>query len=174
MNALRLPHQDRGPCPLDDARIAVFTDDPGWHGERLRRAFAARGREVRFVSLQRCHFDLAEGTCAVRLPGFETLPAAAFVRGIPGGTLEEVVFYLDILHALRLLGVRVYNDARAIERSVDKGMTSFLLNTAGIPTPPAWVIRDPAEAHRLVARELGAGHELVLKPLFGSQGEGLV
>ena len=153
--------------------VAIFTDDPGWHGARLCAALAARGWEGRYVSLQACHFDLSAGGPGLHLPGFATLPDAAFVRGVPGGTLEEVVYYLDVLHALRRLGVLVYNDGGAIERSVDKGMTSFLLHTAGVPTPPAWVVRDPVEAGRVLARELAAGHELVLKPLFGSQGEGL-
>jgi RimK family alpha-L-glutamate ligase len=95
------------------------------------------------------------------------------VRGVPGGTLEQVVLYLDILHALCRLGVLVYNDACAIERSVDKAMTSFLLRTAGIPTPPAWVTSDPETARDIVERERRAGHILVLKPLFGSQGQGV-
>jgi RimK family alpha-L-glutamate ligase len=109
----------------------------------------------------------------VRIPGFDALPDGAFVRGVPGGTLEEVVFYLDVLHALRRLGVLVYNPAHAVERSVDKGMTSFLLHEADIPTPPSWVLRDPDAARERLEHELGRGHELVLKPLFGSQGVGL-
>ena len=154
-------------------RVAIFTDDPGWHGARLKEAFAARGCEGRFVSLQSCSFDLDGDGPGLRLPGFDGLPDGAFVRGVPGGSLEQVVFWLDILHALQRLGVTVYNDARAIERSVDKGMTSFLLRAAGIPTPGAWVAGDLQAARRLVERESGAGHELVLKPLFGSQGFGL-
>lgn len=153
-------------------RIAIFTDDPGWHGARLQAAFAARGCESRFVSLQSCGLDLSRDA-GLDLPGFDALPDGAFVRGVPGGTLEQVVLYLDILHALRRLGVLVYNDARAIERSVDKGMTSFLLRLAGVPTPPAWVTADPGVARDLVERERRAGHALVLKPLFGSQGQGV-
>lgn len=155
-------------------RVAVFTDDPGWHGARLAEAFRAQGWDSSAVSLQACRLDLSEGSAGVYIPGFDTLPDAAFVRGVPGGTLEEVVFYLDILHALRRLGVLVYNPAHAIERSVDKGMTSFLLHAAGLPTPPAWVLRDAAAARDLAGRERTAGHELVAKPLFGSQGVGLV
>ena len=155
------------------ARVAVFTDDPGWHGARLAEAFGARGWEAHNVSLQSCGLDLAEGSSGVRIPGFGALPDGAFVRGVPGGTLEEVVFYLDVLHALRRLGVLVYNPAQAIERSVDKGMTSFLLHGAGIPTPPSWVLRDPDAARARLGHELERGHELVLKPLFGSQGDGL-
>ena len=71
------------------------------------------------------------------------------------------------------LGVPVYNDARAIERSVDKSMTSLLLHAARIPTPPTWATESLAEAQRIVMRESAAGHALVLKPLFGSQGKGL-
>ena len=52
-----------------------------------------------------------------------------------GGTFEAVTMRLGVLHALRELGVPVWNDARAIERCVDKSMTSFLLTRAGIPTP---------------------------------------
>jgi RimK family alpha-L-glutamate ligase len=108
------------------------------------------------------------------LPGFgDRLPDGVFVRGVPGGSLEQVVFYLDVLHALKLLGVPVYNDGRAVERTVDKGMTSFLLRRAGIPTPPTWVLGDPDAAGAIAERELREGRALVSKPLFGSQGTGL-
>jgi tetrahydromethanopterin:alpha-L-glutamate ligase len=80
---------------------------------------------------------------------------------------------LGVLHALREFGVPVYNDARAIERSVDKSMTSVLLHAAAIPTPPTWAIESAVNAQRVVMRESASGHALVLKPLFGSQGKGL-
>jgi tetrahydromethanopterin:alpha-L-glutamate ligase len=155
-------------------RVAVITDDPGWHGKRLREALAARGHEASFLSLTACRLNLDGEGPPVMLPGFaDQLPDGVFVRGVPGGTLEQVVLYLDILHALTLLGVSVYNDGRAIERTVDKGMTSFLLRQAGIPTPPAWVMSDPALARTIAERELRGGHTVVTKPLFGSQGAGL-
>jgi len=155
-------------------RIAIFTDDPGWHGKRLTQAFAEYGCRAEYVSLTECRFALASGRLPLWIPGFDqALPDAVFVRGVPGGSLEEVVLYLDILHALKLLGVPVYNDGRAIERSVDKGMTSFLLQRAGLPTPPTWVLRDPEEAKRIAEDELQNGHLLISKPLFGSQGEGI-
>ncbi|MES9831791.1 MAG: RimK family alpha-L-glutamate ligase [Candidatus Thiodiazotropha sp. DIVDIV] len=157
-------------------RIAIFTDDPGWHGARLRDSFKAHGYTSEFVSLQTCGFSIGDDRSShgLLIPGFETLPDGVFVRGVPGGTLEQVVHYLDILHALKHLGVCVYNDARAIERSVDKSMTSFLLHTAGVPTPPTWVLEDGQDLQKVVMKEFEAGHELVLKPLFGSQGNGLI
>jgi RimK family alpha-L-glutamate ligase len=108
------------------------------------------------------------------IPGFgRDLPDAAIVRGIAGGTFEQVTARLGILHALRELGVPVYNDARAIERSVDKSMTSFLLHLAGIPTPAAWAGESAAAARRVAMRAYNSDGSVVLKPLFGSQGDGL-
>ena len=66
----------------------------------------------------------------------------------------------------------VWNDARAIERCVDKSMTSFLLARAGVPTPPTWTMESAERARALVEREAPRG-PLVLKPLFGAQGRGL-
>ena len=51
----------------------------------------------------------------------------ALVRSIPAGSFEQVTLRLGLLHALAALGVAVVNDARGIERCVDKSMTSFLL-----------------------------------------------
>ena len=155
-------------------RIAIFTDDPGWHGKQLRLAFANLGYLSDTVSLTDCQFNIEPGQPGVVIPGFEhALPDAVFVRGVPGGSLEEVVLYLDILHALKIMNIPVYNDGRAIERSVDKGMTSFLLHQAGLPTPLTWVLRDREQALSVVETELKNGHLLISKPLFGSQGEGV-
>ena len=154
--------------------VVILTDDPGWHGARLREAFLSRGVDTRFVSLRDCRFDLPRPGRGVVLPGFEDrLPDGVFVRGVPGGTLEQVVLRLDVLHALKLLGVPVYNDGRAIERTVDKAMTSFVLANAGIATPATWVMESAPEAAAVVHAEITAGRELVVKPLFGSQGVGL-
>jgi RimK family alpha-L-glutamate ligase len=155
--------------------VAIVTERAGWHGAQLRRAFRARGIETRCVSLERCAIDLARGVHGIVMPGFERrLPDGVFVRGVPGGSLEQVVLRLDFLHALRELGVAVYNDARAIEKSVDKAMTSLLLARAGVPTPPTWVTESPARARGIVLRETSAGRAVVVKPLFGSQGKGLL
>lgn len=154
-------------------RIAIFTDAPSWHGRELKRAAKEHDVDARYVSLSACHFDLG---CPYGLviPGYEhQLPDGAFVRAIPAGTFEQVTLRLSLLHALRELGVPIYNDARAVEKSVDKAMTSFLLHRAGIATPMTWVTEDAACARRVLMKETSAGHELVMKPLFGAQGEGL-
>ncbi len=98
------------------------------------------------------------------------MPKAVFVRGVAGGTLQQITTRLNILHMLKALGVTVYNDGKAIERTVDKAMTSFLLQQAGIATPKTWVCESRQQAHELIANN---AEQLVIKPLFGSQGQGV-
>jgi tetrahydromethanopterin:alpha-L-glutamate ligase len=161
-------------APADSGlRIALFLEEESgqWHVRRLAEAMRRRGASVVVTSLPRCAFDtdLASG---IEIPGFDgALPDAVFVRSISAGTLEQITFRLGLLHALRTSGVRVWNDARAIERCVDKSMTTFLLHRAGIPTPRTRTVEGDANAHGYVA---GAGRRLIFKPLFGSQGKGLL
>lgn len=155
-------------------RIAIATDEVGWHTRQLQAALRERGAVGRCVDLEDCRIDTSAAWHGLVIPGFGSeLPDAVLVRGIAGGSFEQVTKRLGVLHALRGLGVPVYNDARAIERSVDKSMTSLLLHAAGVPTPPTWAMESAAQAQRLVMRESAAGRALVLKPLFGSQGKGL-
>lgn len=155
-------------------RVAIMTDETGWHTRQLQAALRERGALGRCVDLADCRIDTASSAHGLVIPGFGSeLPDAALVRGIAGGSFEQVTKRLGVLHALRELGVPVYNDARAIERSVDKSMTSLMLHAAGVPTPPTWATESAAQAQRIAMREGAAGHALVLKPLFGSQGKGL-
>lgn len=151
--------------------IALISDTPGWHCEQLQDAFGSRQCKLKTVPLVDCTIS-TETDPKVCLPGFtERLPDGAFVRGVPSGTLESVVFYLDILHCLHRCGIHVYNTARMVEHSVDKAMTSFLLKNVGIATPPTWVTVDYLKACAIVAELNTKSQAIVLKPLFGSQGK---
>lgn len=152
--------------------IAIVTDRNDWHARELGKALTALGARAVCVQLTACGFD-TELPSGVRIPGFaDRLPSAVLVRCMAGGSFEAVTLRLGILHALRENGVPVINDARAIERCVDKSATSFLLARAGIATPATWAVESRDAAGAVVRREIGAG-PLVLKPLFGSQGRGL-
>ena len=154
-------------------KIPIFTDDAGWHGAQLKQAFAQRGFEAVFVSLQACVIDLSGDRPLIKIPYFDSLPKAVFVRGVSGGTLQQVITRLNVLHMLSMQGVVIYNDVKAIERTVDKAMTSFLLKLHGVSTPPTWVAesRTHAESIRQIAAQ--NNQTLVIKPLFGSQGLGV-
>lgn len=152
--------------------VGLVVDNFDWHARQLANAFATRGIATAPIHLPLCRF-CTHGGSGLHIDGFgENLPDAVVVRTMSGGTFEAVTLRLGILHALRDLGVMVWNDALAIERCVDKSMTSFLLKRAGIPTPETWVTESFEQARSIVQCEAGS-HGLVLKPLFGSQGRGL-
>jgi tetrahydromethanopterin:alpha-L-glutamate ligase len=170
-----MPHSPDGiarraapPAP----RIALVSDRLDWHARELNKALAAAGAHATLVRLEDCRFE-TDHPHGLHMPGFDgRLPDAVFVRCLSGGSFEAVTVRLGLLHALRESGVPVVNDARAIERCVDKSMTSFLLARSGIRNPATWVTEQPAMARRIIERELANG-PLVLKPLFGSQGRNL-
>jgi tetrahydromethanopterin:alpha-L-glutamate ligase len=156
-----------------NASIVLFGDGRDWHGKSLLRAFKRRGIRPVVAPLTSCGFSTETAT-GLAIPGLgDHRPEGAFVRFIPGGSFEQVTLFLGVLHALRELGVTVWNDARAIERCVDKSTTTFFLQKAGLPTPRTFAGVDHATAEDIVARLAMEGHRLVEKPLFGAQGNGL-
>jgi tetrahydromethanopterin:alpha-L-glutamate ligase len=166
----RLP--DEAARAADGPTILVVSDQRDWHARQMEAAFAAAGARVERVDLAACGFDTRSAS-GLTLPGLGSrLPDAVHVRTLSAGSFEAVTKRLGVLHALRELGVVVWNDARAIERCVDKSMTSFLIARAGLPTPPTWTMESMSAARALVEREASRG-PLVLKPLFGAQGKGL-
>src|SRR5947209_18290762 len=111
--ALRAPAL-RAAAPA--AAIALVTDRADWHVRELVSAFAALGARSRLLMLPACTIDTGSAS-GLTLPGFDSrLPDAVLVRSMAGGSFEAVTLRLGILHALRELGVPVWNDARAIER----------------------------------------------------------
>jgi tetrahydromethanopterin:alpha-L-glutamate ligase len=156
-----------------DAAIVMFGDGRDWHGSTLTKAFKRRGITPLLAPLNACGFSTDTAT-GLAIPGLgDRLPEGAFVRFVPGGSFEEVTLYLGVLHALRELGVVVWNDARAIERCVDKSTTTFFLERAGLPTPRTFARAGRAETEAFAAILIGEGRKLVQKPLFGAQGKGL-
>ena len=151
-------------------RVGLVVDSWDWHARRLGKALAPFA-DTFAIKLEDCGFD-TQSASGLAIPGRQPLPDAVMVRSMSGGSFEAVTMRLGVLHALRELGVLVWNEARAIERCVDKSTTSFLLARAGIPTPPTWTTESRESADEIVRREAARG-PLVLKPLFGSQGRGL-
>jgi RimK family alpha-L-glutamate ligase len=154
-------------------QIPIFTDEAGWHGAQLIQAFKARGVHAHCVPLQACLINMSGLGPAIIIPGHTALPQAVFVRGVAGGSLQQVVTRLNVLHMLAMQGVLVYNDGRAIERAVDKAMTSFLLGMHGVKTPATWVSESRQQAQQIRHEAQANQQELVIKPLFGSQGLGV-
>ena len=96
---------------------------------------------------------------------------ALLVRTMPSGSLEEIVFRMDILGCYQRQGGLVVNPPRAVEVAVDKYLATCRVVMAGIPVPRTIVCQDVQQA-RNAYEELGG--DVVLKPLFGGEGRGLM
>jgi RimK family alpha-L-glutamate ligase len=150
--------------------IVVLASRQGWHTRELTRALTARGHTGAIVPYEGLTASI--GTRPGLRSGNEELDNAdaVFARIIPSGSLEQIIFRVDALHRLEERGIPVMNSPRAIERTVDKLWTSCLLEQCGIPTPDTVVCESPEEA-MAAFRSLG---DVIVKPLFGSMGLGMV
>jgi RimK family alpha-L-glutamate ligase len=152
------------------AKVGILSSQRGYHVLALEEALRGRGCDAAYLSINRLAGWIGSAPALqVRGEAIEDCQAV-LVRTIPIGSLEQIIFRMDALHRLENLGVRVMNPPLAIERTVDKYFTSFLLADAGIRTPRTLVTEDFDTAFAAF-RELG---DVVIKPLFGSEGKGMV
>jgi len=155
-------------------KIAVLSARSGWHTDELLRAITERGHQPLLLPYESLVARLgAHAGDAPRLGA--SAPDlfdcdAVIARIIPNGSLEQIIYRVDALHWLEDAGVLVVNPARAIERTVDKFYTSALLERAGLATPQT-VVCERAEDAAAAFRSMG---DVIVKPLFGSMGLGMV
>ena len=143
----------------------ITASNRGWHVRDLERAFAQRGAACLVAPFA----GLAGGRGGMD-PVFDGA-AGVLVRTIPGGTLEQVVLRMDLLHLAVEGGLRVMNSPRALEGCVDKFLTTARLGRAGIPVPETVACQTAQQGLEAFDR---LGGDVVFKPLFGSEGRGMV
>ncbi len=150
--------------------VTILSAHEGWHTNELRRALNERGVDcvVRAYDTLVAHIGHRPRESAGPPLGIQA--DAVLARIIPTGSLEQIIFRVDALHWLEERGTLVMNSPRAIERSVDKFYTSALLQQAGIPTPET-VVCERSEDAIVAFRSM---MDVIVKPLFGSMGLGMV
>ncbi len=152
--------------------LAALVSGLGWHVQDLRRAAASLGVGLEALPFPTIVGRVGDGSPRIEAGGVDlTGSDGVLVRMMPPGTLEQVVFRMDALHRLEAMGVPVLNPPRAVEAAVDKYLALARLEAEGLPVPPTWV-GESAEAALGAFERLGG--DVVVKPLFGSEGRGLV
>jgi RimK family alpha-L-glutamate ligase len=150
--------------------VAILGAGQGWHFAELEGALLARGHQAHFLRVSALVARIGDrprlDAGGVALQDVD----AVVTRTIPKGSLEQVIFRIDALHWLERLGIPVMNPATAIERTVDKFYTSALLEAAGLPTPRT-VVAERMDDAMTAFRAL---RDVIVKPLFGSGGSGMV
>ena len=164
------------------AMRVVILSKPGWHADQLCRALGERGHCGRVLPYESLVARFT-GNALSTLTGDRTsiLDAdAVLARFIPAGSLEQIIYRVDALHWIEEHGVPVLNAPRAIERSVDKFYTDARLREAGLPTPETVVCEGAADAMMAIRAMLdeprvnALDNAVVIKPIFGSMGHGIV
>jgi ribosomal protein S6--L-glutamate ligase len=146
-------------------RIALLTGGDGWHVRDLQRAGSSLGHEIIPIDFRRIHAGVA--VMADPWAGCERV----LVRTMPPGSLEQVVFRMDVLHRLQARGAAVLNPPKALETCVDKYLASARLEAAGLRVPRT-IVCQTADAAMDAFGNLGG--DVVVKPLFGSEGRGII
>jgi ribosomal protein S6--L-glutamate ligase len=90
---------------------------------------------------------------------------------MPPGSLEQVVFRMDLLHRLQERRTAVLNPPRALEICIDKFLATHRLEAAGLLVPPTVVCETADDAMTAFA---DLSRDVVVKPIFGSEGRGMV
>ncbi|MFM1995848.1 MAG: hypothetical protein RLZZ111_235 [Planctomycetota bacterium] len=165
-------------------RVALIGNPAGWHLRRLQTALGARGHETTAVRWEALAATVAvaspqppcTATTSSPAPVERFLPAAVseadlvVVRGMPAGSLEQIVFRMDLLGRLEARGTPVVNPPRGLEVAIDKYLSLARMAAAGLPVPGTILAQDAATI-RSAWEALGG--DCVIKPLFGSRGRGL-
>jgi len=146
-------------------RIALLSAGAGWHVHDLGRAAASLGHQAEAVDFRRVTAGVQ--VAADSLAGFD----GVVIRTMPPGSLEQVVFRMDVLHRLEARGVAVLNPPKAVEICVDKYLATAKLEAAGLRVPPTITCQRADAALEAFERLRG---DVIVKPLFGSEGRGMV
>lgn len=151
-------------------RIAVLCSPDSWYFRDLVRAAGTRHELVPLAFTQLAGSVANDGARVVSQPWDLASFDAVLVRTMPPGSLEQVVFRMDLLGRLEVSGQLVLNPPRAIEIAVDKYLATARLAAAGLPVPRTMVCQTVDEALEAFDQ---LGGDVVLKPLFGSEGRGI-
>ena len=145
-------------------------DEDGWCSKQLRKAMERRNVTPVCFSYRQliARVNYTPEASVGNIDVFRDL-SSMITRPIGRGSLEEIIFRMNLLHRLERLGMLIINPPLAIERSVDKYCALTLFQENGLPAPRTAVTESHDEALHCF-HELGG--DVVVKPLFGSRGVG--
>jgi RimK family alpha-L-glutamate ligase len=153
-------------------KIGLVAQPGSWYARELMRAAGQRGHHARPIEFPKLIGSVGTADCGLSAQGEDLLALdAVIVRTMPPGSLEQVVYRMDALWRLSAAGIRVLNPPKALECAVDKYLALVRMESAGL-TVPSTVVCENAEA-ALEAFDRLEG-DVVVKPIFGSEGRGIV
>ena len=179
--------------------IGILASEKSWYFRDLERAATARGMTCQRLDFERIVATVGTKSATILCRASEPCefgpsakppnanhsvpitpetikplsgdPDLILVRTMPPGSLEQVVYRMDALARWEAMGKRVVNSPKSLECAVDKYLTTAKLQSAGLPVPETVVCEHEDDAMDAFAQ---LGGDVVVKPLFGAEGRGIV
>ncbi|MDR0470539.1 MAG: RimK family alpha-L-glutamate ligase [Nitrososphaerota archaeon] len=152
-------------------KFGIMTRNPeAWSSTQVRESLSKRGIPYECFTFPRIVARIAyKPYFKVNNTSLLDDLDALIIRPIGRGSLEELVFRMDMLYKLERQGFYMINPPTAIEHCVDKYDIVALLEDVNVPVPRTLATESVNEALRAF-NELGG--DVVVKPIFGSRGQG--
>jgi len=169
-------------------QVGVLGSPTGWYMKDLKRAAnempTDRKTTIESLSFQKLSVwstgpslpqaktwtQIGENTGEPKTIGLSNFDAV-LVRSMPLGSVEQIVFRMNALHAAQASGVQILNPPRCLEIAIDKWLTLDIAQRAGLQTPKTICCQTREDA--LQAWE-SLGGDCIVKPIFGGEGRGIV
>ena len=152
-------------------RIDIVTkNEESYSSAQLRKALARRNIPSMCFSLPQFVANVGfKPAVRIRRHNLKKETEALIVRPIGRGSLEELIFRMDMLYRLERSGLYIVNAPEAIEHCVDKYDILAILEENGLPVPRTVVTEHVEEALESFTT---LGGDIIVKPIFGSRGVG--
>lgn len=179
-------------------RLGILANEKSWYFRELAQAAAEQNAEVSRLGFPELAVELPGRTespqlssskeddrCdsprnisprrdqALEMPESFAVPELDVViaRTMPVGSLEQVIFRMDTLRIWQTDGIRIINSPLCLETCIDKLLTFQELRKHRIDFPRTIACQTAGQAldayHRL-------GGDIVVKPIFGGEGRGIM
>jgi tetrahydromethanopterin:alpha-L-glutamate ligase len=156
------------------ANIAVVITDPDdWTANAFLTSIRKRGANALPINLSTLGASVSTSDFSIFSTDLNDLLEldAIIVRDVGiSFALEQISFKFDLLRLFETANIPVMNSPMAIQNAANKFFSFYLFKQAQLPIPHTVVTSD-LEVAQKATKEL---ENVVAKPIFGSQGKGIV
>ncbi len=151
----------------------VLTDPDDWTANAFMKNIRKRGANAIPINLSTLSASISASDFAIFDTDLKDLLEldAIIVRDVGiSFALEQISFKFDLLRQFEIANIPIMNSPTAIRNAANKFFSFYLFKQAQLPIPHTVVTSD-LEVALKTTKELG---NVVAKPIFGSQGKGIV
>jgi tetrahydromethanopterin:alpha-L-glutamate ligase len=165
---MRNPNQN-----TKDAKIGVVLTDPDdWTASAFLKNIRKRGANALPINLSTLSASISTSDFSIFNADLKDLELdAILVRDVGISlALEQISFKFDLLRQFENSSVPVLNSTTAIQNAANKFFSFYLFKLAHLPIPRTTVTSELEVAMKTIEKFESA----VVKPIFGSQGKGII